>query len=227
MDEPGSQQQPGFLAGFPPTVTKEFERLGRRRRIAAGTTLFLEGDRPEDVLVILAGEVKISVGSLEGREVILDVLEVGALVGELSAIDGQRRSATVTTISAVDVLAVGARVFNDFLDRHPEVLRSLLLEVIQRLRIRVRHQLEFGTGDALGRTCARLTELADRHGEHQDGAVVVQLPVSQSDLASWTGLSREAVVKALRALRQLGWIDNKGPAFVIHDLARVRDRATR
>jgi CRP-like cAMP-binding protein len=122
---------------------------------------------------------------------------------------------------------VGAVAFNEYLERHPRLLRGLLIEVIDRLRTRVRHQLEFGTGDAMGRICARLAELTDRHGEMEGGSVVVHSPVSQTELAAWTGLSREAVVKALRALRQLGWVENRGRTIVIHELERVRQRAAR
>jgi CRP/FNR family cyclic AMP-dependent transcriptional regulator len=162
-----------------------------------------------------------------GREVILDVLEPGALLGELSVIDGGARSATVSTLSAVEVLAIPADAFNEFLDRHPPVLRSLVVEVIGRLRIRTRHQLEFGTGDALGRICARLAEMAERYGRAEDGQVTQSSPVSQADLAAWTGLSRVAVVKALRVLRELGWIENRGRAIVIRELDQLRHRATR
>ena len=216
-----------FFDSLPPTIAAELEQLGGRRSYAVGEALFLEGDRAGEVLVLLAGEVKISVGSVEGREVILDVLEPGSLIGELSAIDGEPRSATVVALSAVEVLAVAAKPFNDFLDRHPDILRQLLLEVIRRLRVRVRHQLEFGAGDALGRICARLAELAGRYGQEEGGGVGIHSPVSQADLAAWTGLSREAVVKALRALRQLGWIENRGREIIIRDVESVRDRATR
>jgi CRP-like cAMP-binding protein len=217
-----------FFDCLPPAVVAEFEQLGGRRRYGVGEALFLEGDRAGEVLLLLSGEVKISVGSTEGREVILDVLEPGSLIGELSAIDGEPRSATVMALSPVEVLAVAAEPFNGFLNRHPEVLRRLLLEVIRRLRVRVRHQLEFGAGDALGRICARLAELADRYGQDEkDGGVAIRSPVSQSELAAWTGLSREAVVKALRALRQLGWIENRGRKIIIRDVESVRDRATR
>lgn len=84
--------------------------------------------------------MKVSVGSVEGEEVILDVLEVGSLVGELSVMDGKPRSATVSALSPVEVLAVGAVAFNEFLDRHPQVLRGLFIEVIDRLRARVRQR---------------------------------------------------------------------------------------
>jgi CRP/FNR family transcriptional regulator, cyclic AMP receptor protein len=214
-----------FLASLPEDLAAEFARLGARRRFPAGSALFVEGDPAHEVLVLLAGEVKVSVGSADGREVVLDVFEPGVLIGELSAIDGGRRSATVTALSPVEVLTVAAPAFDEFLDRYPQVLRLLLVGVIERLRTRVRHQLEFGAGDALGRVCARLAELADRYGEQAEGLVLIRSPVSQTDLASWTGLSREAVVKALRSLRRLGWVENTGRQFVIRDAERVRQRA--
>jgi CRP-like cAMP-binding protein len=88
--------------------------------------------------------------------------------------------------------------------------------------------MEFGTGDALGRVCARLIEIAERQGEAADrGTVVVRSPISQTDLAAWTGLSREAVVKALRALRRLGWIEGQGRTITISEPGQLRHRAVR
>jgi CRP-like cAMP-binding protein len=214
-----------FVRRMPAEAVAEFERLGARRRFPSGSTLFIEGDPAHEVLVLLAGALKVSVGSAEGREVLLDVFEPGVFVGELSVIDGGLRSATVTALSPVEVLTIAADAFNEFLDRHPQVLRLLMVEVIGRLRTRVRHQLEFGAGDALGRVCARLAELADRYGEPEARMILIRSPVSQADLAGWTGLSREAVVKALRALRQLGWVDNRGRAILIRDPDSVRQRA--
>jgi CRP/FNR family transcriptional regulator, cyclic AMP receptor protein len=214
-----------FLGRLGSAAAAEFEGLGARRRFPAGAALFVEGDQAHEAFVLLAGEVKVTVGSADGREVVLDVFEPGCLLGELSVIDGRPRSATVVALSPVEVLAVGAGSFNEFLDRHPQALRHLLVEVVDRLRTRVRHQMEFGTGDALGRVCARLAELAERHGESEGEAVVVRSPVSQADLAAWTGLSREAVVKALRALRQLGWIHSEGRTITITDPEQVRRRA--
>jgi CRP/FNR family cyclic AMP-dependent transcriptional regulator len=214
-----------LLGRMPPDAVAEFERLGARRRFPAGSTLFIEGDPAHEVLVLLGGVVKVSVGSSEGREVVLDVFEPRVFLGELSVIDGAPRSATVTALSSIEVLSIAADVFNDFVDRYPQVLRGLLVKVIGRLRTRVRHQLEFGAGDALGRVCARLAEFADRYGEPEANTVLIKSPVTQTDLAAWTGLSREAVVKALRALRRLGWVDNRGAAIAIRDLERVRRRA--
>ena len=214
-----------FLERLGPDAAAEFEALGARRRFPAGTTLFMEGDRAHEAFLLLRGEVKVSVVSVDGREVVLDVFEPGRLLGELSVVDGRPRSATLVALSPVEVLSVAAGPFNEFLDRHPAALRHLLVEVADRLRTRVRHQMEFGAGDALGRVCARLAELADRQAVSQGGPAAIRSPVSQTDLAAWTGLSREAVVKALRALRQLGWIESHGRDITITDLEQVRRRA--
>jgi CRP/FNR family cyclic AMP-dependent transcriptional regulator len=226
MNQLSSASLPRFLAGLSPDVVHEFRQLGIRRRFPASSALWVEGDPPYDVLLLLSGEVKISVTSIDGREIILDLFQPGTLLGELSAIDGGPRSATVTTLSPVEVLAIAADAFNDFLDRHPKALRLLLVDIIGRLRTRVRHQLEFGTGDALGRVCARLTEMADRQGSPRGSGVLIHSPLSQSELASWTGLSREAVVKALHTLRRLGWLQTEGREALILDPERVRRRAS-
>lgn len=226
MKETPEESGGDFLGGLPAEDAEELRSLGARRRFPAGAVLFVEGDPAHEALVLLSGEVKVSVGSAEGKDIVLEVFEAGALLGELSVIDGRPRSATVSALTPIEVLAVAAGSFNDFLDRHPVVLRRLLIDVIGRLRTRVRHQLEFGAGDALGRVCARLADLADRYGAPQADAVVLQSPVNQSELAAWTGLSREAVVKALRGLRQLGWIDVQGRLIVVRDPERLRGRAT-
>ena len=216
----------GFLARVGVERAAELAAMGTRRGYAPGTILFMEGDVAHEAVVVLSGDLKVVVASADGRDVVLDIFGPGELIGEWSVIDGKTRSATVTALSDVEVLSLPAGPFREFLDRHPEVRESLLLDTIGRLRAQVRHQLEFGAGDAMGRVCARLVELADRFG-HLDGATtVIHSPLSQADLAAWTGLSREAVVKALRQLRTMGWISNRGPDITVLDLAGLRRRAT-
>jgi len=225
MHHDEGREEPPFLERLSEEAARSLHDLGGRRRFPSGAALFVEGDAAHEAVVLLSGTLKISVAAADGREVVLDVFEPGALVGELSVIDGRPRSATVSALEPVEVLVVAADRFNEYLDRQPQVLRLLLVDVISRFRTRVRHQLEFGAGDALGRVCARLVELVDRYGEPHGDAIVLRSPVTQSELAAWTGLSREAVVKALRALRRLGWIDSQARTITILDLDRLRQRA--
>jgi len=202
------------------------EQHGRPRRYPRGSLLFAEGDEAHEVLLVRSGAVKIVVTFASGREVVLDVLEAGQLIGELAAIDGGVRSASGLALGPVEVVAVGRGTFCGLLDAHPSLTRGLLLLLASRLRGAARRQLEFGGSDSLGRVCRRLVELETRYGSAgSDGRTVVQVPVSQQDLAAWAGLSREAVVKGLRALRNLGWVESDGRRVVIVDGRAVADRA--
>ncbi|MGQ0631123.1 MAG: Crp/Fnr family transcriptional regulator [Sporichthyaceae bacterium] len=217
----------GFLDRVGTELARELTASGTRRRYPAGAVLFLEGDVAHEAMVLMSGDLKVMVASADGRDVVLDVFSAGTLVGEWSVIDGNPRSATVIALADVEVLTIPAGEFRAFLDRHPEVRSGVLVETIGRLRQQVRHQLEFGAGDALGRVCARLVEMADRYGRAEGSTVLIHSPLTQADLAAWTGLSREAVVKALRSLRRLGWIENQGADITVHDLEQIRRRATR
>ncbi|HUR75094.1 MAG TPA: cyclic nucleotide-binding domain-containing protein, partial [Sporichthya sp.] len=140
----------GFLSRAGEAQAAELFAMGTHRGYPAGTILFMEGDVAHEAVVVLHGDLKVVVGSADGRDVVLDVFGPGELVGEWSVIDGKTRAATVTALSEVEVLSLPAGPFREFLDRHPAVRESLLLDTIGRLRAQVRHQLEFGAGDALG-----------------------------------------------------------------------------
>jgi CRP/FNR family transcriptional regulator, cyclic AMP receptor protein len=195
--------------------------LGARRTLPSQTTLFVEGDEPYDVVIIEAGEVKITTTALTGQELVLDILGEGDVLGELSAIDGTPRSATAVALTDIEVTALPAGRFTDFLDSSPVAQRALLELTVRRLRLANRRQLEYSSSDALGRVCARLDELAAR----SDGAVHLDLGLTQTELAQWCGLSREAVVKALRKLRNLGWVTTTPEgAMTIEDPDQLRAR---
>ncbi len=57
-----------------------------------------------------------------------------------------------------------------------------------------------------GRVARQLIALAEEHGVPAQDGIAIGLPITQEELASWTGASREAVAEALHALRELGWI---------------------
>ena len=127
----GITRQP-FLAGVAPEAEAELRSLGVRRRFPAGAAVFLEGDVAHDALLLLDGTVKIAVTAFDGREVILDVLGEGALVGELSAIDGHARSATAYALTPVEVLAVPCGSFIELMHRRPALMYELLVSVANR-----------------------------------------------------------------------------------------------
>src|SRR5579859_7046332 len=131
----------GFLARISPQDAAALVGLGRVRRYPARSVVFFEGDDAHEVLIMNSGEVKVTVTSMEGREVVLDVLGPGELLGELSAIDGAPRSAGAAALGAVELFAVDVGRFNQFVDEHPTVAVALLRSIAGRLRHTTRRQV--------------------------------------------------------------------------------------
>lgn len=197
------------------------------RRYDADDVLFHEGDPPGWLAVVLAGHVKVSASHANGTEAILSVLGPGELVGELSALDGSPRIASVRAMEPVEAALVTPAAFERFLALHPQATLSLLRLLAGRLRAADRLQLEFGSTDTPGRLARRLAELADTHGVPVEDGIRIELPIRQEELAAWIGASRESVAKALRALRERGTVSTARRRITIHDLDRIQDRAQR
>jgi CRP/FNR family cyclic AMP-dependent transcriptional regulator len=198
---------------------------GRARRFRRGATLFNEGDSSDHIALVTRGRVKVSYLTERGDEILLAVRGPGDLLGELSALDGQPRSATVTALEPVEAHVVGAVGFKAFLEAHPVVALRLLEMMARRLRDSDRVRVEFGAFDTLGRVARRLVELASAYGEPSKTGIRIALPLTQQELAGWIGSSREAVSKALRTLRNQGIVATRRGSIVVLDLDALRRRA--
>jgi len=218
-------QARGFWDLLTEAEAADLRHGGRTRRWRRGEVVFREAERSDWVMVLLAGRVKVSSYTDTGTEVVLGVREPGALLGELSAIDREPRSATVTALDEVTALVVPLPEFERYLAAHGRVAILLMRTVTGKLRDADRKRIEFGTVDITARVAARLVELADRFGEPTAGGIRISMPLSQDELAGWTGASREAVSKALGVLRTQGWIETSRLRVVIRDLDALRARA--
>ena len=174
--------------------------------------------------ILVDGLVKVVMTAASGRQVILGLESAGSVLGELSAIDGQPRSASAEAVSPADLLVLPVEEFRAFLQHQPRVATELLGVVAARLRRASQRQLEFGAGDALARLCSCLLVMFGHFGNDR-GEPSMSLPIAQQELADLTGLSREAVVKGLRRLRQLGWVEATGRTIVIRDFPSLEARA--
>jgi CRP-like cAMP-binding protein len=199
--------------------------VGRTRTYGAGVTLFHQGDDTGPVVVLLAGRAKVASLNSAGREVIVAVRGPGDLLGELSAIDDEPRAATVTTLEPVDALLVSGSAFAAFLERRPRAALVMLRMVVARLRYADAQLADFATHDVMGRVAHRLVELAERFGTAGDERIEIELPLSQEELAGWTGASREAVSKALQLLRSLQVVETGRRHLTVLDLEALRRHA--
>jgi CRP-like cAMP-binding protein len=215
-----------FLTLLTDADRRDLEAIGRRQSAQRGDVLMARGEVGDKVVVIESGRVKVSVSTATGREVVLTFRGPGSLLGDQSLVDESPRSATVTAAEDVEVLVVAASAFRSYLASHPNVALAMLATLSARLRESDRRLAEYAAADALGRICARLVELCEMQGEQDGGGTVhITLPITQEELAGWTGASIESTAKSLRALRDLGWLTTGRRSLEVQDLAALRGRA--
>jgi CRP/FNR family cyclic AMP-dependent transcriptional regulator len=218
--EPGT-----FLALLAESDRAALAELGGRRRFARGQHLMHQGEPGDRVLVLLRGHVKATFVEPDGREIVLSFRGPGDVLGELSFARSEPRSSNVVAIEPVEAQALPAAEFRSFLLRTPSAALALIDVIGRRFRDANRARIRFGASDTLGRVASRLVELCERYGEQVDDGVAISLPLTQEDLAGWTGSSRAAVADALRTMRGLGWIQTARRRIVVLDLDGVRARA--
>jgi len=189
------------------------------RRFAAGQIVFTEGEPSDHLYVVRSGRVRIFVTSAHGDELTLTVLTVGDSIGELSIIDEQPRSASAAAIEATELLTIGADSMRAALTADPALLWTVAGELAATVR-----RLTGSAGDMvfldLPRRLAKLIVAEATAGN--DGALRVELGMSQSGIAARLGVTRQSLNRALTGLARRGWISARGHGYVIEDLPSLR-----
>lgn len=196
--------------------------IGTRRAYAEGSLVFFEGDPSTHVVIVISGKLKLTRSAVDGRSVLIEFRGAGDIVGELGAIDREPRSATATASSALEALVVPADRFRELLSNRGDVALAVLSTLTERLRESSHRRLESGTSDTVTRLAGRLVELADQQNPDAVDEVVLDSALTQQELADWIGASRDAVVLALRQLREPGWIETGRQRLRIRDLDALR-----
>ncbi|WP_434446528.1 Crp/Fnr family transcriptional regulator [Lentzea sp. E54] len=166
-----------------------------------GSVICHQGDESKNVLVVSRGRVRVSRFTLSGEETVVAVRGPGEIIGELSAIDGRRRSATLTAVDPVAGMVISARALKRLCEEHPGITWAVLRVVVSRQRA-AGDQHDLRTGPSLHRVGAVLLDLA-----HRDASdMITTVPLSQRELAGIAGISRETLARALKTLRDAGII---------------------
>ena len=210
-----------LLARLPDDDLKALASRGRVRRFNAGTTIFHEGDPGDAMYVVVDGKLRMSRLSGSGTEATLALIGAGDCTGELALFDGRPRSATATAMQATRAFVVSREDFINWVRERPAAALALL----ETLSLRIRRTNEIVTDlvflDLPHRLAKHLLTLAAAHGDGTN-ARRPRLQVTQSELASMLGVSRESVNKQLNAFARDGWITLSRGAVIIDDAEALR-----
>jgi len=169
------------------------------RRFGAGDTIFRMGSPGSSMMAVLSGNVRISISSPGGKELLLAILQPGEVFGEIALLDGKERSADATAVGACSLAVLERRDVLSFLEHHPEAWLRIVDVLCDRLRDNTQHVAEV----ALLQLPARLAKTLLRVSESDGGA---QIQLSQRDLGNMVGAARESVNKCLAEWQRRGLI---------------------
>jgi CRP/FNR family transcriptional regulator, cyclic AMP receptor protein len=195
--------------------------LGTRRSYQPGEVLIREGAAVADVFLLLDGYVKVLGTSVEGRTVLLSVRGAGDVVGELAALDGKPRCASVVALGAVAVRTVPPETFLRYLQGRPLVAAAVHRAVVAELRRATRHQVFVNGASVESRLAHILDYLAESFGQPCAEGVRIRVPISQPELASLIGVSAPSLQRALGRLRARGLVATRYRNLIVRDRAAL------
>ncbi len=219
-----------MMDAMDPRTEKALLANSAQRTLASHCWLFYEGERTDDAYLVLSGLLKLFKTASNGSEVLLAIRGAGDLVGELSTMDAKPRLVSAVTITEACVVPIGRDRLVSVMRARPDLTFALLANLTGQLRSTARHLHAVTSGDARGLVAGRLFQLATelrfeslRTG--RPGLIVVEMPVSQRELATWAGVSHRSTVGILEQLRRDEIISTSRLHLEILDLAGLRSHA--
>jgi CRP-like cAMP-binding protein len=188
-----------LFRGLTPDERSGLVARAHLRKLDAGDTIFLMDSAGDSMMAILEGNVRISVPSPEGKEIVLAILHPGEVFGEIALLDGKGRTADARAMTRCNIAVLDRRDVLAFFERHPNAWPKLVEVLCDRLRRTDQHLAEMALLEIplrLAKTLLRL--LAD--GE----AGGPKIALSQRELGNIVGASRESVNKCLNEWQRRG-----------------------
>src|SRR6478609_2979365 len=165
--------------------------LARTRQYKARETIVEKGEAATEFFVLLSGRAKVAMAGADGSDAAVNVMGPGEVFGEIAILDGQPRSATVTTLEECEMAVVGRQAFNDLLVSSPSIAIKLLAVLAGRVRELTTRLADRSFLDVPARLAKQLLWLARNHGTQGESGTRIDLRLSQQELGDLIGATRE------------------------------------
>lgn len=183
------------------------------RTYPKNTIIISEGDNSDSLYAILSGKVKVYLSDDEGREIIINIQGAGEYFGELALLDDSPRSASVMTLEETRLAVISKSAFEECLTKHPELGLRIIRELSARLRHLTQNVKSLALMDVYGRVARTLLDMAEPAGDKLE----IRQKLTQRDIASMVGASREMVSRILKDLSTGGYITIQNKTITINE----------
>jgi CRP-like cAMP-binding protein len=202
-----------MFSGVSTEILESIASLLIERRFPKHKTIVEEGAPGDYMYIISEGRVKVTKLSGDGREKILELLDVGDFFGEMSLFDDAPRSASVKAMSDVRIMALARNDFLRLLGSSPGLALSVIQELTRRLRQVDEQASSLSFQRVKERTMGLLVRLAKEASSHEGRRKTPVLTHQQ--IADMIGTSRETVTRAVKGLKDEGWLEQEGKHYLV------------
>lgn len=209
-----------LLEGLPEARLADLAQRCAWRRYDSGQHIISRDSPDRDVYLLVAGRVRITIYSASGRQVTFRDERAGALLGDVSALDGRPRSADAVALESVLAASLPPGAFRELLREEPALAERELRRLAGLIRGLSERVIELSTLGVQNRIHAELLRLARESGVEGNRARIDPAP-RHADVASQVSTYREQVTRELSALARLGIVAKDGTALVVPDVERL------
>jgi len=197
------------------------ERLGQRQVLQKGATLYRQGEIGTTFFFLVSGRVQVGIFQEDGTEFILELMGPWSLIGEGTAIAGQRRMSTAIALEPCVIIRFDYSTIKQAFAQDVE-FATTLMEVVAVKQWVLGMRIQFM---AMPKPELRIVELLSRlaslYGEADDVGMRIRTPLTHEQVASLTGTSRVTVTRTITRLKSEGVIQNEGQHFWVLDQRRL------
>lgn len=214
-----------LLQGLGDEVLAEVARTSRFQLVRARQTVIARADADRDCCLVLSGRLRVVALSPGGRELSFRDAVAGETIGEMAALDGAPRSATVVALQESLLARIGAAALSELMRRHWSICEHMLHHLARSTRSLTERVYELSALSVQQRLCAELARLALAAGGDRSPCVVLRPAPSHHELAMRISSYREQVTREFAKLARLALVRREDDRLVIEDLQRLIELA--
>ena len=216
------QRVPLFF-GLPEEQLQDISRLLLERSYQKGRFIFMEGEPGEAIYLLKSGLIKLTKRLEDGREHILHFVNPGDVFAEVVIFDGGTYPATAEVQEDSVVGVLRNQDIERLLSQHPSMAVSLLHIMSRRLRTAQEKVMNLALHDTARRLAFSLLKMAEEHGVQKSKGTLINLNLTNQELANLTGSSRETINRMLNSFKRAGAIDVDRQQIVVMDKNKLED----
>lgn len=215
------------LDGLPAACRDAVIERCKRRTVAKGKPLWTQGEPARFLAILTAGKVMSLYEARNGKAGTIGFWCTGDLVGLSDIGTVSTRQHTVRCLEACIFLTLAFEDFEDLVRRFPEFGLAVIRAFSLRLRWVAQLAVNLETNSAFERTCAVLIALSERFGRPGDGGILIDLELTNEQLAAIAGVTRQFINSTLQSLREQGLLSSRGRLMMVPDLGALEQIAYR